>query len=646
MSGNFRTGRVYAMVLVCGVLAGAAAAFADDDAAKTATTNMQQAKSRLMGMQYDKALEHFQKAKDALATLRKDDPQNAKLADLQKKFDKLAADFEKKIVQRAERALKPQQSYLEGNLTGGDADAIRQARGKLADALEEQRAALELAGGTSGAALIEKTTALLAEADAKLGAKSETPAEKPAAAKPDEAKAAAPAEKDEPAAATKPDDSKPVGDPKAIYSEIQSQLRSARGLETAKLVKLADKIRGLIDDLERAAPDDKRVADLRKKVDKLVADAYAADIREAKGEFDRRITKIEMYLERDREDERPQLKEQRDLLAKALKQYEPALRAAGDEGTALLTRTQEALKKAEAKIGAALAGDALANEWLAKLDVYMWNGDKDITPGVNSVAQYTAITRWHDEAVALRKELHAVDFGDAMTDQLREKSEKFDEAIGLAEEHLKYAVASRVEAADEKIKHLEEWFKEDEGWKSQPDKMPRALGVFVLNDAQRVVDDAASFAPDNPQVVALQKRFAAVLAENKARQGARKSATRVKPDKYKGDDAEALRAFAKQLVPKKYEDAKPLRVTIFTPEWKEETVVEWTDSTHSALRRRTTRELMFCVASEQPDGVFRLFGYLNQDRQSDGTWGAVYGHLTDTRDPMLKENVDKDEADE
>lgn len=627
MFGHFQPRRVCAIALMCCILAGSTTVLADD-VAKSISTNLQKAKSRLMGMQYDKALEHFKDAKEALTTLRKEHPDHDELDELQKKYDKVAKDFEKKIVQRASRALKPNESYLRDKLSDDDVDAIRSARAKLAEALDEYREALEVAGGTSGAELIKKADGLVAEADAKLGSKPSTSAKKA-----------------EPVAA-KSNDDKPAGDPKAIYSEIQTKFREARSLETAELVNLADEIRSLIDDLERADPSHSRIADFRKKVDKMVADAYAADVREARNEFDGRIRRIEMYLERDREDERPQLKKQRDLLVEALSKYGPALRAAGADGEALLTRTQEALKKAESKIGAALAGDALANEWITKLEVYMWNGDKDITPGVNSVAQYNAIERWHDEAVALRKEFRAVDFGEAMNDELKEKGEKFDEAIRLAEEHLKYAVESRAEEADEKLTYIEEWFGKDQAWKSDKSKMPRSLSIFVLNDARRVVDDAASFAPDNAKIIALKKRFSAILDENKVRQEARKSATLMKPDKYKGDDAKELHEFVKKLVPKKYEGAKPLRVTIFTPDWKEETVVEWTDSTHSALRKRTTRQLMTCVASEQEDGVFRLFGYIHQDRQSDGSWGPVYGHLTDTRDPMLKENVTKDEAEE
>ena len=195
------------------------------------------------------------------------------------------------------------------------------------------------------------------------------------------------------------------------------------------------------------------------------------------------------------------------------------------------------------------------------------------------------------------------------------------------------------------VKQIEERFAQDQAWKQNrvADAQVR-LRAWMLDEARRAIDDLASYVPDDPAVASLNQRMAKLVEENQARQEARKAATLMKPDKYQGSDAKALHEFAIKLIDKRYKGAKVLRVTIFTPEWKEETVTEWTDTTHSAIRTRTTRELMVCLATEHSDGVFRMFGYLNQDRKSDGSWGPTYGHLTDTRDPMLKENVKKDET--
>ena len=104
-----------------------------------------------------------------------------------------------------------------------------------------------------------------------------------------------------------------------------------------------------------------------------------------------------------------------------------------------------------------------------------------------------------------------------------------------------------------------------------------------------------------------------------------------------------LKKTAHEIVQKQYPDAKVLRLTIFTEEWSEESVVEWTDTTHSAVRARTTQTLKFCAAIKDKDGVFRDFGYLNQDKKSDGSWGKTYGHMARYHAPMLESNVDKDD---
>lgn len=434
-------------------------------------------------------------------------------------------------------------------------------------------------------------------------------------------------------------------DTKELINEIQRKFRDARNADTPTLLKLAEEIRGLIAKLKEADPKHAKIAEFEKRIDKMIADSYANDIREAKGEFERRTSRIEFYLERNNESERPQLKEQRDLLAEALKKYEPALLAAGDEGKELLEKTKAALQKADAQIGTAMAGDALANEWIAKLNVYAWNGEKDMTHSANSAAAYAHIKALKAEAEQLWAEYQKVDFGAALTDELKSAADTFQRALAKAEENLGTALNSRKQAAEEKVKYIEDWFAQDKDWESDKSKMPRAFHAPLLTEARAAIDELGEFVADDPAVAKLKERHDALVKENGKRQEARKAATLMRPDKYKGDDAEALKKFAAKILDKpKYKGVKCLRVTIFTPEWKEETVTEWTDTTHSAIRTRTTRQLMACFATEHKDGVFRMFGYLFQDRQSDGSWGSTYGHLTDTRDPMLKDNINKDEA--
>ncbi|MEW6744673.1 MAG: hypothetical protein AB1486_18105 [Planctomycetota bacterium] len=593
------------------------------DLAKELNAKLQAAKSRLMATQIDEATALFKEASELLARIKAEDPDNKDLAGLQQKLDKLAEDLGKKVVQRAQRDISPMQSALETAMRGGDPQRIKDARTKLAETLEKHRESLQVTGGASGAAMIASAEKALAEADTALGAKPEKKPEPPE-----------PAEK-------KPTPT--AGDPQQINSEIQRKFRAARDLPTPEIVKLAGEIKELIAQLRTADPRHSKLAEYEQKVEKLVADAYAADLAAARSEIDRRISRIDMYLERNREDERPQLKEQRDLLAAALEQHRAALEAAGAEGKALIAQTEAALKKVDEQISVALSGDALTNEWIAKLSVFHVNGEKDLSPGINGAAQYEQIKKWRTEAGEVYAAYEKVSFTEGKTAELERAERFFKESLGNADRNLEHAVASRAEKAQEQVKRISDLFAADQAWKTDKSKQPQRFADELLEEASRSIAELASYATDHPALGSLRAEHSRLMAENRERRRVNKALTLVKTDRYKGKDAAELKKFAESLVPKDHPGAQVLRLTIFTEDWKEETVIEWTDTTRTALRKRTTRTLMFCTAFKDKDGVFRDFGYLNQNLKSDGSWGPTYGHLTKFRSPMLEENVAKNE---
>lgn len=605
-------------------------AFADDPA-KEISSKLQTAKSRMMGMQIDQAVALFKEATTLFERLKSEDPNHKDLASLQSKYDKLAKDLSKKVTQRAERAINPMRSQLEKELGGSDKDKIKQARDKLAEAIAEQKENLEAAGGKSGAALLASAQELLTKADTTLGA---APAEKPAQPQ---------------AAPAKPTPATPVsggGDPKQINSEIQRKFRGMRDMSTPEMVKAAEEVRQLIAQLRAADPNHNKLAEYEDRVNKMVADAYAADVGAARNEIQRRIDRIEMYLERNLENERPQLKEQRELLGKALETHRAALQAAGPEGQKLIAETEAAIKKADQSIGTALAGDALANEWIGRLDPYRRNGAKDVTGGINGSAMYAEIKRLRAEAETVWNEYQQVQFPQGKTKDLEETESYFRQSIEEADRNLEYAVSSRLEKTQGLVKRIADFFGADQAWKTDKTKKPKPFSDELLDEAGKAIEDLAGYVPEHAEVAKLRQQFEALQKEAAERRDANKALTLLRADKYKGADADELKAFAKKLVPKTHEGAEVLRLTLYKPDWKEETVTEWTDTTHSALRTRTTRTLMFCVAFKDKDGVYRDFGYLNQDRLSSGGWGPTYGHLAKYRAPMLEENVKKDAPEE
>jgi hypothetical protein len=579
-------------------------------------------------MQIDEAVALFGEAKSLLEQMKAEQPDHNDLARLQNNYDKLAADLAKKVTQRAGRAINPMRSQLEKELAGSDQERIRSARDKLAEAIDQHRLNLEAAGGSAGEALLAGAQASLAEADAKLGAAPMATAE------PTESKPARPAAGTTPAGG---------GDPKQLNSEIQRKFRGARNLNTPQLVQSAEEIRGLIDQLRAADPENAKIAEFEKRVDKMVADAYAADVRQARSDIQRRVDRIEMYLERNDENERPQLESQRKQLQEVLEQHRAALQAAGTEGLQLIEQTEATIKAVDERIGAALAGDALVNGWIERLDPYRRNGAKDVTRSINGAALYAEIERLTAEAEALWAEYQKVEFPDGKTKPLEDSEHYFKVSLEEARANLAYAISSRLAAAQEKVEHIAAFFDADQAWKTDTSKRPKPFATQLLDEAQRAIDELAGYVPERPEWQSLQAKLDALKKESAQRQAANKALTFLRADKYAGPDADELKTFAKTLVPKAHEDATVLRLTIYTPDWKEETVTEWTDTTRTALRTRTTRTLMFNVAFKVKDGVFRDFGYLNQDRRTAGNWGSTYGHLAKYRDPMLEENVARDE---
>lgn len=420
-----------AMVLVLIVQTSVLAA----DLAKDLNSKIQKTNSRMMSMQIDKAVALFKESTALLEKLKSDDPGHKDFEKLQKKYDKLAGALEKKVAQRARRDINVMMTPVEKALAGADRDKIEQARDKLAAAVDKHRDNLSAVGGESGAALLASAEQVINEADAKLGA---VPAQ--------------PAAKDTPKQRQSP--AKPAaggGDPKQIYSDIQRKLRGAGRLRTPEIVKVADQLRGLIGQLRAADPNHNKLADLEKKVDKLVVDAYAADVSKGKRQLDRPISRIEMYLERNKEEEREDLQKQRNRLSEVLEEHRAVLVAAGAEGQKLIEQTEATMRKVDERIGAALAGDNVANEWTARLRQYTGNGEKDLRFSIREDADYDRKTQLRVEADKVWAEYQQASFPNGRTSDLQTAEEFFKQATKEADRQLKFVDEQRAKkAAQEK----------------------------------------------------------------------------------------------------------------------------------------------------------------------------------------------------
>jgi nitrogen regulatory protein PII-like uncharacterized protein len=137
----------------------------------------------------------------------------------------------------------------------------------------------------------------------------------------------------------------------------------------------------------------------------------------------------------------------------------------------------------------------------------------------------------------------------------------------------------------------------------------------------------------NAKLSELEQRAGKLRQLNKER-------TFMMPDQFKGPELEELKAKATEILRKESPDATILRTTVISADWKEERVLEYTDTTKTAVRYRITRSVTAQVAGKRGDDVFLYTLDISQDKRTDGSWGALYGHIMFT-DSMLEENVQK-----
>jgi len=211
----------------------------------------------------------------------------------------------------------------------------------------------------------------------------------------------------------------------------------------------------------------------------------------------------------------------------------------------------------------------------------------------------------------------------------------------------KEGFASRVESvsgdAETEIDKALRQLEKDNGWRSDQTIKPNIVDpkrMTSIREATRKV--MAALGNADPRRSEIQTKFDALVAKDKQNRQIRKERTFMTPDGYTGGDINELKKKAESLVKKdKKEGGVPLRCTIISENWQELTKEEWTDTSKTKWRIRITRSVTAQVAAETPSGVRLITVAIAKDKQSDGSWTALYGNLHQYADPMLESNVNK-----
>ena len=242
------------------------------------------------------------------------------------------------------------------------------------------------------------------------------------------------------------------------------------------------------------------------------------------------------------------------------------------------------------------------------------------------------------EAAAALAEYRAANLGPMETEDLRRTVANLDAALRRFDESCVQFVSQDLAEADSVLAGLEQFVREQDA------HMAVAEPVFypdrsTLERAQAILDRASGLAKTgDPRLAGLCSRLETLKKADARLRAARAADTRLRPDAYAGGDAATLKQFAEQVVSRAAPGIVLLKTAIVSPDWTEESVVEWTDTTQTALRHRTTRSVTAQVAG-RVNAETRLYAVdVGQDRLSNGAWGPTAGHVM-FADPMLEENA-------
>ena len=179
-------------------------------------------------------------------------------------------------------------------------------------------------------------------------------------------------------------------------------------------------------------------------------------------------------------------------------------------------------------------------------------------------------------------------------------------------------------------------------WKEDVTKKPPVVMERDLAPLREAVDAyAETVGTDDTKLAELRATLTTIETTNAEHRAIRADRTFQRPDGYTGSDLKELKSKAESVALAAYPKSKALHVTVPSRDWAIEDVVEYTDTTNSALRHRTTRSVRAEVAIKDADGKIWLQEiYLAQDKLPDAGWSALKGHTT-WADPMSPKNVGK-----
>ncbi len=305
-----------------------------------------------------------------------------------------------------------------------------------------------------------------------------------------------------------------------------------------------------------------------------------------------------------------------------------------------VTAEDEAAGQAEAR------KEELSAHWVAKLTPYAvgpyrtgYDETKYLAGAVADPAELARRKAIYEEASAVFAEYGKVEFPDGKSQELELLEKDLDYSLkSFAESHRSMS-DSYFREARQKLDNASDWL-EKETAADDGKNQPRILNKDLLPEIEGLIASSESAAPDDPRIPQMKTELAALKNKDSEIRKTRISRTFMTPDKFKGAELDAIKKQAAEALQKKFPQANALRTTVIGEDWKEERVVEYTDSTKTAVQYRVTGSVTAQIAAKNGDQVNLYTIYLGKDQRSDGSWGPLNSHVMFI-DPMLEENIDK-----
>ena len=272
--------------------------------------------------------------------------------------------------------------------------------------------------------------------------------------------------------------------------------------------------------------------------------------------------------------------------------------------------------------------DEACSEWVEKLRAYADSGAGSrkylivsVTLGEDEINERAALL---EEAKAIWTEYEKAEFPLGKTPQLIDLEEELKQKIDEMPETLRQSRALVSGDIEKEFDRILAFLNRDTGWREDMTKTPNIAMERDLEPMRAALERyAGTVEPDDTQLATLREKMAQIEQTDQKNRAIRADRTFMMPDGYDDNDADDLREKAAEIVNENSPKAKVMRTTLPAKAWKEESVIEWTDTTRTAARYRCTRFMTVQAAAKEADGKVYLHSiHIASDQQADGSWGA------------------------